>query len=552
MRPEGRQRGFLLILAAVLIAVAAVMAVVIVTLTAGSGRAGGWHVRSTQALFAAESGLERATAYTLSPNLGQRLACTAIPATAQSVGGIAEYQLTTTQTGGAASTAPAPVLSNILPAATASPIAYLRVSSVNGLAAFGRIMLDRELLDYAGVGTSDSECGGGAGTSPCLRGVVRARDGTVAATHAAGTRIGHYQCSVTSLGGAPSIANPEGKRTLRASVQLQEGWAVGDNGVILRWDGVNWTLYQTTGTTLRAVSVDSYANGWAVGDLVDGKAQILQLNLDGTPSWDRNIYPDILGGRDRRLNAVHSLSANEAWAVGNDRGGGHDTMVMHWNGTDWAYVDPDGNFDRNLSGIFVLDTNNDGVADDGWAVGANGSIRRGMNWAAFASPTGNNLNAVFMVSAVNGWIVGQEDGAAPNNWLMLRWNGTAWSRFATTTGVSAKTLNALYCTDVNDCWAVGNRQGCTNPGPTILRWNGTAWSCQSGLPAAADVNLNAVACVTARDCWAVGDSGTILHWDGNTWTVHPQSGVVTTRNLRGLSLLGPRSYPQAAWQEIFP
>lgn len=53
------QRGFLLIAAVVLIAVAALMAVAIMTLTAGSGQAGGIHVNSTQALFVAESGLEK-------------------------------------------------------------------------------------------------------------------------------------------------------------------------------------------------------------------------------------------------------------------------------------------------------------------------------------------------------------------------------------------------------------------------------------------------------------------------------------------------------------
>lgn len=54
-----RQRGFLLIAAVILIAVAATMALVMVTLTAGSSQAGALQLNSTQALFIAESGLER-------------------------------------------------------------------------------------------------------------------------------------------------------------------------------------------------------------------------------------------------------------------------------------------------------------------------------------------------------------------------------------------------------------------------------------------------------------------------------------------------------------
>lgn len=60
MRPAGAQRGFLLIVAVVLIAVAATMAAAMVALTAGSGQAGSGHLESTQALFLAESGLEKA------------------------------------------------------------------------------------------------------------------------------------------------------------------------------------------------------------------------------------------------------------------------------------------------------------------------------------------------------------------------------------------------------------------------------------------------------------------------------------------------------------
>jgi hypothetical protein len=59
VRVSRPQRGFLLIAAVVVIAVTGIMAVAIVTLTAGSGQAGGEHVSSTQALFIAESGLER-------------------------------------------------------------------------------------------------------------------------------------------------------------------------------------------------------------------------------------------------------------------------------------------------------------------------------------------------------------------------------------------------------------------------------------------------------------------------------------------------------------
>jgi hypothetical protein len=63
-------------------------------------------------------------------------------------------------------------------------------------------------------------------------------------------------------------------------------------------------------------------------------------------------------------------------------------------------------------------------------------------------------------------------------------------------------------------------------------------------------DLKAVACATANDCWAVGNAGAIIHWDGNSWTVHPQSGVVTNRILRSIHIVGPRGRPQAMWREV--
>jgi hypothetical protein len=60
MKAPACQRGFLLILAVIIIMVAAVMAAAIATLTSGGAQSGGLHVQSTQALFIAESGLEKA------------------------------------------------------------------------------------------------------------------------------------------------------------------------------------------------------------------------------------------------------------------------------------------------------------------------------------------------------------------------------------------------------------------------------------------------------------------------------------------------------------
>ena len=49
-------------------------------------------------------------------------------------------------------------------------------------------------------------------------------------------------------------------------VSSTDGWAVGDSGIIIRWDGSNWENV-TSPTTKHLFSVDmiNSTDGWAVG-----------------------------------------------------------------------------------------------------------------------------------------------------------------------------------------------------------------------------------------------------------------------------------------------
>jgi hypothetical protein len=385
-------------------------------------------------------------------------------------------------------------------------------------------------------------------------GTQRGVDGTTAAAHAGGTRVGQYQCNLVSLGGVPDFTAPRGQRVVSAGVQLQEAWAVGDGGVILRWNGINWAVFATTGTRLRAVSMDSYANGWTVGDLTGGVARILRWNPDGTPAWNVVGYPGI--PNDELLNSVHALSENEAWAVGDDRGGGgNNTMILNFNGANWVYSDP--GIDRDLNGVFMLDTNNDGVADDGWAVGE----RQGNNFAfmrwniptagawneiLLASGDREDLNSVFMLSNTDGWAVGETRNS---RFTIVRWNNPtagAWNVWSFA-NANFRDLNSIYMLSATDGWAVGDNG-------VVLRWNNPtagAWNVAVAPNALTANDLFAVACATFNDCWAAGENGVMVHWDGASWAVHPQSGVVTGQDLRGIHIIGERRDPQAAWREIY-
>ena len=84
------------------------------------------------------------------------------------------------------------------------------------------------------------------------------------------------------------------------------------------------------------------------------------------------------------------------------------------------------------------------------------------------------------------------------------------------------TLLGVSCPSASLCKAVGDSG-------TIMSWNGTSWSADSS---GTTSTLQGVSCPTATLCKAVGWSGTIVSWNGTSWSAD-SSG--TTSNLYGVS-----------------
>ena len=90
-------------------------------------------------------------------------------------------------------------------------------------------------------------------------------------------------------------------------VSSTDGWAVGANGVILRWNGTTWTKLDTSPVTngLNSVAMTSSTSGWAVGN-----AGVI-IRWDGA-SWKSETNP----AAPATLYSVAAASAFEAAAVG--------------------------------------------------------------------------------------------------------------------------------------------------------------------------------------------------------------------------------------------
>lgn len=267
-------------------------------------------------------------------------------------------------------------------------------------------------------------------------------------------------------------------------VSPTNGWAVGDGGTILHWDGTSWQLVSSpTANLLACVTMtpgEAERDGWIGGDLGT------LLHWDGS-SW---LIFDSGWGENHIFNSC-STAGNVLWFAA-PRGG----KLGAWDGVNFLDIQYDtASSAYNQPGFYV---NNVRMQADnlGWAVGSFGLIMRwdGTKWSLLpgAEPESELYSIVMIPGEQEGWIVGAGG-------LLLRWNGSAWSMEPALTDNSI--FDISFSTSA-DGWAVGEN-GVT------LYWDGGRWS-ERRSPVTS--NLNAVFMLSPEDGWAVGDNGVILHY----------------------------------------
>ena len=261
-----------------------------------------------------------------------------------------------------------------------------------------------------------------------------------------------------------------------------DGWAVGNDGTIFRYDGVSWAHYETlpSGVNLYGLDLNASNYGWAVGDSLpstspSGGFPPTILRWNGA-AWTVVTPSGVALGR--RLNAVDILSMSESWAVGS----GSATIpaaTLKWDGTIWTSV-PSG------------------------------------------TPAGSSLFGVEMLSPTDGWAVGCTDPLAGSQTpIIIRWNGLAWS--AVTTPIGIHGLRGIFMLSPTNGWAVGFAPTAGGQA-TIIHWDGSQWTSVPGPIVGAGGYLSSIHMVSPTDGWAVGFDAAavkslIVHWDGITWNV---------------------------------
>ncbi len=258
----------------------------------------------------------------------------------------------------------------------------------------------------------------------------------------------------------------------------------------------HWTLVSTPDTSstarnvLSGVSCPSDSFCEAVGYYFSGAAnQTRVLRWNGT-KWAKASSPDVSTAEDNVLTAVSCPDTKFCMAVGYyQHGTAQQTLTLRWNGTKWAKVSsPDSSAARD-----------------------------------------NDLAGVSCTSASLCMAVGHYENSTTGQTLVLKWNGTKWSKMASPDSGTANDniLSGVSCSTTSFCMAAGYNY---DIGPTqltlVLKWNGTKWTTVSSPDQGAqDSGLVGVSCPTTKFCMATGDSYSgdyqtlALKWNGTKWAL---------------------------------
>lgn len=164
-------------------------------------------------------------------------------------------------------------------------------------------------------------------------------------------------------------------------------WALGTGNFwssLYRWDGSSWSYAgKSPGGVWPSLDLDmlTETDGWAVG-------------LDGAIArWDGSSLVQVASPTTAQLNAVSMVNSSSGWAVGNAG------TILKWNGAAWTiYASPT---TADLKKVQMLS------ADEGWIIGANVVLHwDGTQWNPVTMPVTDSFHDIDMTSASEGWLIG--------------------------------------------------------------------------------------------------------------------------------------------------
>ncbi|MDH3215568.1 MAG: hypothetical protein OEN01_04645 [Candidatus Krumholzibacteria bacterium] len=227
------------------------------------------------------------------------------------------------------------------------------------------------------------------------------------------------------------------------ALRLNATYAVGDGGVLVVYNGNNWSrVNANTSKDLKAVWALATNNIYTVG----AEGTIIRFNGN---QWSSQTVPT--------TENLHGL-----WAVpGNIYAVGDNGTMVRSGGSDWQIIDS--GTSQDLKAIWGS------TANDIFAVGASGAILHfDGTWTAMASGTEETLTGVWGTSASNVFAVG-------TNATILHYDGVSWSPMTSSASVDL-TLHSVWGDPSSDVFTAGGLSSYLNGSDRFFRFDGGTWS----------------------------------------------------------------------------
>jgi hypothetical protein len=375
----------------------------------------------------------------------------------------------------------------------------------------------------------------------------------------AGTSNGdilHYDGATWTVASTPASSS---RVTDIWGLSATDVWAVDEGGVVMHWDGISWQESTRFGAGLSSVRGTSATNVWVGGGvlahwnggtwfsldpattvingvrgiwlssathgwLITNSGMLSEVRPEGwTPHWDSpSIFTEVSGigseawvcglpgtvqhltsgnWRTERLPRSEGCRSITARSTTNVLAGGTTSIYYSYNGAAWS-VNPTG------APFGFVDLWTTGGGETYGVAGTTVYRFDGTSWIPMPTGSPQNLQSV--------WASGPSDiFAAGGQGTVMHYDGTSWTKL--TTGTTGN-LVSIWGSSPSNVFFVGTDAN----GGLVLRYNGTDFASSNPTARA----LRGVHGRSPNEVYAVGDIGTIIRFNGTTWSTEA-SGVET-------------------------
>ncbi|MBK7859063.1 MAG: hypothetical protein IPJ65_10680 [Archangiaceae bacterium] len=318
------------------------------------------------------------------------------------------------------------------------------------------------------------------------------------------------------------VTNPAGASSLSAVARCNSAGvcaagatlvAVGNSGVILRStdNGLTWVTVPApsgyTSASFKAVAALPGTDTMYIGGAAPAGHGPLLRSTNGGASFAEVVSPNVSD-----LTDVAGLSGlgSDLWVAG--YGGG--TQVLRINGasrfdqTFPSTLSPNAIMARSATEIATVAASGEIMLETAAATFVKKSV--GIGQSVLGSSTPGNFGGTLWQVGGNGWVA------------FTSTSGSTWTQQTSATNLS---LNAISTVDTNGA-ASGVFAFAVGTAGTIVKTTngGTTWALDADSGNVSQV-LNGVSCRSTTSCVAVGNAGTVLLWNGSSWTTDQTGGA---------------------------